>query len=128
MIQHKKLGQFILHIIKYPIITQLTSNIHFKSVKLLLNLVKYEKQYSPLGEAMISVTFKAATSQNFTLTPSTHTLSSIPIGCHAPKTNFSACSLILEFNDSLYIHCDYLLFHIFAFTNLTCFSLIIITW
>ena len=52
----QKLGQFILHIIKYLTITQLTSNIHFKSVKFSLNLVKYEKQYSPLGEAMISVT------------------------------------------------------------------------
>ena len=72
--------------------------------------------------------FKAATSQNFALALPTHTLSIIPIGCHAPTTNFSVCSLVLKFNDSLYIHRDYLSFHIFAFINLTCFSSIKITW
>ena len=41
---------------KYPIITQLPSDIHLKSVKLSINLVKYEKQYSPSGEVMISAT------------------------------------------------------------------------
>ena len=49
-------------------------------------------------------------------------LPSIPIGCHAPPTDFSACSLALEFCGSLYIHSAYLLFPIFAFINLTCFS------
>ena len=56
MIQHKNLGQYIPHIMQHQIITQLTSNIHFKSVNLSINLVKYEKQYSPSLEAMISVT------------------------------------------------------------------------
>ena len=41
---------------KHPIITQSPSDIHSKSVKLSINLVKYEKQYSPSEEAMISVT------------------------------------------------------------------------
>ena len=70
--------------------------------------------------------FKAAMS-NFTLAPPMHTLSRIPIGCHAPTINFPACSLVLKFSDSLGIHHDYLLFNIFAFINLPYFSPITIT-
>ena len=56
--------------------------------------------------------FKATNVTKFFLcTAHTH-FSSIPIGCHVPLTDFSACSLVLEFSDSLYIHHDYLLFHI----------------
>ena len=117
----QSLGQYIPNIIKHQTVTQLTSNIHFKSVNLSIILVKYEKQYSPSLAAIISVTSRQQC-QNFTLAPPTHTLSSIPIGCHAPMTNFPACSLVPKFSDSLGIHCNYLLFHIFAFINLKCFS------
>ena len=50
------LGQYILYILEHQITTHLPSDIHLKSVKLLINLVKYEKQYSPSREAMISAT------------------------------------------------------------------------
>ena len=112
---------------KAQIVTRLTSNIHFKSVNLLINLVKYKKQYSPSLVAMISVTSRPQC-QNFTLDAPTHTIPSIPIGCHAPTTDFPACSLVFVFSDSLGIYHDYLLFHIFAFINLKCFSSITITW
>ena len=46
-IQHQNLDQYIPHIMEYRIITQLPSDIHLKSVNLLINLAQYEKQYSP---------------------------------------------------------------------------------
>ena len=127
MIQYKHLGQYIPHIMKYQIITQLPSDIHLKLVNLSIKSSEIRKAVLTILGSHAICHFKAATSQNFTLAPHTHTLSSIPIGCHGPKTKFSVCSLVLKFSDSLYIHCDYLLFHIFAFINLTCFLSIIIT-
>ena len=107
---------------EYQIITQLPSDIHLKSVKLLINLAQYKKQYSPSQDAITTASSRPQTSQNFSLcTAHTH-FSSILIDCHVPLTDFSACSLVLEFSNSLYIHHNYLLFHILTFINLTCFS------
>ena len=115
------LGQYIPNIIKYQIITQLSGDIHLKSINLLINPAKYKKQYSPSCATIIAVTSRPQ-HQTFTLAPPTHTLSSFPIGCHAPTTNFPACSLVLEFSNSLSIHHDYLLFNIFVLISLTCSS------
>ena len=110
--QYQNLGQYIPYTLENQIITQLPSDIHLKSVKLSINLAQYKKQYSPSQDAIMTASSRPQTSQNFSLcTAHTH-FSSISIGCHVPPTNFSACSLVLKFSDSLYIHCNYLFFHI----------------
>ena len=114
--------QYIPYIMEYQIITQSTSDNPFKSVKLsIIRLI--QKAVLTIPSCHHDCLFKATNITKFFLhTAHTHLLS-IPIGCHVPLTNFSACSLVLQFSNSLYIHRDYLLFHIFAFINLTCFSM-----
>ena len=94
----------------------------FKSDKFIDNLAKYEKQYSPWWDAITTVSSRLQHHKFYLSTTHIH-FSSIPIGCHVAPTNLSAWSLVLEFCGSLYIHSNYLLFHIFAFINLTCFSM-----
>ena len=79
---------------------------------------KFINKSSKIWKAVLTISnhhdichFKAAMS-NFTLAPPMHTLSRIPICCHAPTTHFPACSLVLKFSNSLGIHHDYLLFNI----------------
>ena len=117
----QKLCQYTPYIMKYQGTTWLASDIHLNQ--------SYLSIIRQIQKAVLTTTgghhdclFKAATSQNLPQHCPTH-FSSIPIGCHVPPTNFSACSLVLKFSNSLYIHCDYLLFHFFAFINHTWFSM-----
>ena len=93
---------------------------------------KFIDKSSKIWKAVLTISnchdichFKAAMS-NFTLAPPMHTLSRIPIGCHAPMTAFPACSLGPRIQQFI-IHHNYLLFNIFAFINLPYFSPITIT-
>ena len=114
------LCQYISYIIKYQIITWLTSDIHLNQSNLSI-IWQNTKSSTHHGRMPSRLPLQGCNIMKFYLSTAHTHFSSIPIGCHVAPTNFSACSLVLEFCSSLYIHSDYLLFHIFAFINLTCF-------
>ena len=99
-----------------------------KISKLLINLVKHEKQYSPSRTAMLAITSRLQCHQILLQDPPTHPFltPSLVTMCH-PHI-FLHVDWPSKPRNSLYIHHDHLIFQIFAYPNLTCFSLITITW
>ena len=73
MIQHKCLGQYIPHIMKYQIITHLPNDIHLKISKIIDKSSEIQKAALTIMGSHDICHFKAATSQNFTLAPPAHT-------------------------------------------------------
>ena len=73
------LGQYIPYILEHQIITQLPSDTHLKSVKLSINPVQYEKQYSPSRVAITTASSRLQTSQNFFLCTAQHTFLAFPL-------------------------------------------------
>ena len=110
-IQNKiSLGQYTPNIIEYQIIMQWPRDTHLKSVKLSINLAKYEKQYSPSQTAMIPVTSRPQHHQILLKAPPTHSFwtPSLVTTCH--RHIFLHVDWPSKLCDSLYIHHDHLIF------------------